>query len=211
MLHRLGILVMAVVVLCCSATSGSAQTYVKLNGLYACVGVINPQVEFRLSPHSTFQSEAVYSPWQSIGDHPMHFGIFLNEYRYYIKESNHGFYVAANAGMMAFKMSKPEFRDGHLGFQDRYCKGYGYMLGLAVGWERRFAERWIVDIFFGYSFMESRYNGYSMEGVIDLYPHRPAWKEPASPDPFNGSSEWLPNKVGVSVGILLFDAHKRER
>ena len=40
-----------------SAQRSEAQTYVKLNGLYALVGVINPAVEFRLSPHSTFQSE----------------------------------------------------------------------------------------------------------------------------------------------------------
>lgn len=209
MLRRLGIVVVAVVALMWSATPCSAQHYVKLNGLYACVGIINPQVEFRLSQHSTFQTEAVYSPWQSINGHPMHFGIFLNEYRYFIKESNHGFYVAANAGLMAFKMSKPELRGGHIEFQNRYCKGYGYMLGLAIGYEHRFAERWIVDVFFGYSFMESRYNGYSMDGVIDMYPHRPAWKEPSSPDPFNGSSEWLPNKIGVSIGVVIFDPAKR--
>ena len=49
-----------------SAQRSEAQTYVKLNGLYALVGVINPAVEFRLSPHSTFQSEFVCSPWKSI-------------------------------------------------------------------------------------------------------------------------------------------------
>ena len=48
------------------------------------------------------------------------------------------------------------------------------------------------------------YNGYSMDGVIDMHPHRPAWKEPASPDPFNISAEWLPNKAGISIGFLLW-------
>ena len=58
----------------------SGTTTLKINGAYALVGVINPQVEFRLSPHSAFQTEFVYSPWQSIfGGHPMHFGILLNE------------------------------------------------------------------------------------------------------------------------------------
>ena len=94
------ILTFCILSLC--ATEGQAQIYAKLNGLYACVGVINPQVEFRLSDHSAFQTEIVYSPWQSIKGHPMHFGIFMNEYRYYIKEHNRGFYVGGNVGMMAF-------------------------------------------------------------------------------------------------------------
>ena len=67
-----------------------AQGYVKLNGLYALGGVVNPQVEFRLSEHSAFQTEIVYSPWRSINSHHMHFGIFQNEYRYFVREANDG-------------------------------------------------------------------------------------------------------------------------
>ena len=95
-------------------------TTLKLNMAYAIVGVINPQVEFRLTPHSAFQTEFVYSPWQSLGGHPMHFGIFLNEYRYYISERTKGLYVGAHAGMMAFDMSKPYLNNGALDFQKRY-------------------------------------------------------------------------------------------
>ncbi len=190
------------------ATEGQAQIYAKLNALYACVGVINPQVEFRLTDHSTFQTEIVYSPWQSIKGHPMHFGIFMNEYRYYIKGHNHGFYAAGNVGMMAFKMSKPYILNGKLGLQDRYCKGYGFMFGAAIGYEYQFRERWILDAFVGFSWMHSAYNGYSLDHEIDLYPHRPAWKEPPSPDPFNFSAEWLPNKIGLSIGYLIFKPKK---
>lgn len=209
-MRKLLSLLMIVITLCCAGNNATAQGYVKLNGVYALAGVINPSVEFRLSKHSSFQTEFVYSPWQSIKDHPFHFGIFMNEYRFYINESFKGFYVAANAGMMAFKMSKPEIHNGKIGFQNRYCKGYGAMFGLAVGYEYKFAKRWLLDVFFGYSFMESRYNGYSMDGVIDMYPHRPEWKEPENPDPFNGSAEWLPNKLGLSIGILLFDPDKKK-
>lgn len=206
MRRLLAIVLFCVTALC--ATEGSAQIYTKLNGLYACVGVINPQVEFRLSNHSTFQTEIVYSPWQSIKGHPFHFGIFMNEYRYYIKEHNRGFYVAGNVGMMAFKMSKPYFANGQFAFQNRYCKGYGFMFGAAVGYEYQFCNRWLLDAFFGYSWMHSAYNGYSLDGEIDLYPHRPAWKEPDSPDPFNFSAEWLPNKIGLSIGYLIFKPKK---
>lgn len=189
----------------CAVGEARAQIYVKLNGLYACVGVINPQVEFRLSNHSSFQTEFVYSPWKSIaGGHPMHFGIFMNEYRYYIRRHNSGLYMGANVGMMAFNLSKPEFSHGHLRLRNGYSKGYGFMFGICIGYEYVFRERWVLDAYVGMAFMCSMYNGYSSDGVINMYPHRPAWKEPASPDPFNGSSEWLPNKLGLSIGYRIF-------
>lgn len=46
--------------------SAAAQGYVKLNGIYALAGVINPAVEFAISPKSTLQTEIVVSPWKSI-------------------------------------------------------------------------------------------------------------------------------------------------
>ena len=100
--------------------------------------------------------------------------------------------------------SKPELKGGRITLEDRHSKGYGFMFGLCVGYEYIFRERWVLDAFFGFSYMTSMYNGYSLDGVIDMHPHRPDWKEPLSPDPFNGSSEWYPNKVGVSIGYLIF-------
>ena len=68
------------------ASKISAQTYVKLNGLYALVGVVNPAVEFTISPKSTFQTEIVVSPWESVNNHHALFCIFMGEYRRYFKE-----------------------------------------------------------------------------------------------------------------------------
>ena len=45
--------------LTCGVQQTAAQTYIKLNGLYALVGLINPAAEFTISPHSTFQTEIV--------------------------------------------------------------------------------------------------------------------------------------------------------
>ena len=59
------------------ASKISAQTYVKLNGLYALVGVVNPAVEFTISPKSTFQTEIVVSPWESVNNHHALFCIFM--------------------------------------------------------------------------------------------------------------------------------------
>ena len=111
----------------CATLAGSrtatAQTYVKLNGLYALAGVVNPAVEFAVSPHSTVQAEIVVSPWNSIRGKHTTFGILMGEYRRYFRGHNDGWYLGANIGMMAFDMSKP-FLDGmHLRFEDRYCKG----------------------------------------------------------------------------------------
>lgn len=189
-----------------------AQIYAKLNGLYALVGVINPAVEFTVSQKSTFQTEIVFSPWKYVNDHgvdkPMKFGILMTEYRRYFKQHNRGWYLGANMGMMGFKMSKPQFSDGWF-LENRYSKGYGMMIGICGGFEYQFADRWLLDAYFGWSYMLSWYNGYSLDGTIDLYPHRPV--QPEKPDPFNGSHEWLPNKIGVSIGFMIFNPARRGR
>ena len=189
-----------------------AQIYAKLNGLYALVGVINPAVEFTVSPKSTFQTEIVFSPWKYVNDHgvdkPMKFGILMTEYRRYFKQHNRGWYLGANMGMMGVKMSKPQFSDGWF-LENRYSKGYGMMIGICGGFEYQFADRWLLDAYFGWSYMLSWYNGYSLDGTIDLYPHRPVQLE--KPDPFNGSHEWLPNKIGVSIGFMIFNPARRGR
>ena len=189
-----------------------AQIYAKLNGLYALVGVINPAVEFTVSPKSTFQTEIVFSPWKYVNDHgvdkQMKFGILMTEYRRYFKQHNRGWYLGANMGMMGFKMSKPQFSDGWF-LENRYSKGYGMMIGICGGFEYQFADRWLLDAYFGWSYMLSWYNGYSLDGTIDLYPHRPV--QPEKPDPFNGSHEWLPNKIGVSIGFMIFNPARRGR
>ena len=189
-----------------------AQIYAKLNGLSALVGVINPAVEFTVSPKSTFQTEIVFSPWKYVNDHgvdkPMKFGILMTEYRRYFKQHNRGWYLGANMGMMGFKMSKPQFSDGWF-LENRYSKGYGMMIGICGGFEYQFADRWLLDAYFGWSYMLSWYNGYSLDGTIDLYPHRPV--QPEKPDSFNGSHEWLPNKIGVSIGFMIFNPARRGR
>lgn len=192
-----------VVLLCAGANAAKAQIYGKLNALYACVGVINPQVEFRLSKHSAFQTEFVASPWNSIANgHHMLFGIFENEYRYYFRSCNNGFYAGIDAGLLFFNMSKPYFRDGKLQLQDRYCKGYGYRLGVSIGYEYRFRERWLLDVFAGFGYTATWYNGYRLDGTLIEHPHGHEW------DPFNGSAQWMPSKLGLSIGYRLFDPAK---
>ncbi len=206
-MKRLGILSLLAFIPLLRPAAADAQIYAKLNGLYALVGVVNPAVEFRLTDRSAFQTEFVYSPWKSVNvdgqSKPMHFGIFLNEYRYYFRGYARGWYVGGNAGMMAFRISKPYLKEWRLYLENRYSKGYGFMFGACAGYERIFRERWVFDVFLGWSWMTSYYNGYDLDGRTQMEPHRPV--QPLHPDPFNGSSEWYPNKIGISIGIRIYD------
>jgi hypothetical protein len=200
----IGMFALCIAVLC-SASTANAQGYIKLNGLYALGGIVNPQVEFKLTKHSALQTEIVYSPWREFksGKH-FHVGLFSNEYRYYFRDTNDGWYVGAELGIMLFDMSKPTFANGKIGFQNRYCKGYGCLAAGVVGYEWRFAERWMLDAYVGFGYLHSMYNGYSLDGEIQMNPHRPDYKQPKYPDPFNASAEWLPSQIGVSIGFLLW-------
>ena len=196
-----------------SEYTAKSQVYVKLNGLYVLGGVVNPSVEIPLSARSSFQSEMVWSPWESVSikdiSGPMKFGIFMNEYRRYLRARNDGWYLAGNIGGMAFNMTKPLFDHG-LRLDRKSAKGYGVMFGLAGGYEWRVGGRCLIDVYFGWSFMSSWYNGYSLvDGLIEggkVYNKGELILTPQGhehheyPDPWNGSAEWLPNKMGISIG-----------
>ncbi|MDR0872920.1 MAG: DUF3575 domain-containing protein [Prevotellaceae bacterium] len=185
-----------------SAATLSAQIVPKMNALYLPFGIFNPAVEFPLSPRYTYQAEIVYSPWLGFHENgmhkPLHFGIFLNEVRRYFGERNKGWYAAANAGAMGFNLSKPYLSGGKLRFYDGTAKGFGLMLGICGGYEYRINDKWLIDCYFGWSFTASWYNGYFADGSINMTPHGHENDNP--PDPFNGSNEYYPNKIGVSVG-----------
>ena len=186
------------------------QIYAKLNALYAVGGVVNPQLEFVVGPHSSVSIDPMFSPHKSINlgkykNIHAFFGILQAEYRFYIKPEAKGFYVSANAGMQAFDMSRPYlFNNGKLiTFEQGFGRGFGMMAGIGIGYSHHFKERWVVDAFFAFDRMWSWYNDYNADGSINLFPRHQ--REPKFPDPFNGSAEWLPSKIGVSIGYKIFD------
>jgi hypothetical protein len=191
-----------------SVTSVTAQVYAKLNALYAAVGVINPSVEGAISEHSSFAIDATFSPWRSVKGRKLFFGMFNGEYRYYIKGATEGFYGAVNAGGMGFEINKPYlFKNGKiLGFNVNYGKGFGLIVGLCAGYQHHFAERWTVDAFIGVGYLRSWYNGYQPDGTIVMSPQ--GHENYEKPDPFNGSSEVMPFKAGISIGYRLFNPKK---
>lgn len=200
---------LAVVIMAVPAVS-QAQIYAKLNALYAVVGVVNPQLEFVVGPHSSISIDPMFSPYRSIkwgdrNDIHAQFGILQAEYRFYIKREARGFYVSANAGMQAFDMTRPYLFQGgkFISFEEGFGRGFGLMAGIGIGYTHTFKERWVVDAFFAFDRMWNWYNDYLANGEINLFPRHQ--KEPKYPDPFNGSAEWLPSKIGVSIGYKIFD------
>ena len=90
---RFGLCIPACLFALFCSQQASPQGYVKLNVPYALVGVVNPAVEFAISPKSTLQTDIVISPWKSINEKHMLFAIFMGEYRRYFKEHNRGWYL----------------------------------------------------------------------------------------------------------------------
>lgn len=185
--------------------SAKAEIYLKLNAPYALVGVINPQVEAAIAPHSSLAVEATFSPWRSVNSRHLFFGMFGGEYRYYIKSATKGFYGAVNVGMMGFDIHKPRLFEGGklLSFNTNYGKGFGLTVGVGVGYHYQFARRWSLDVFAAVAYMRSWYNGYRPDGTIVMDPQ--GHEDYIHPDPFNGSSEIMPLKAGLSFGFLLFE------
>lgn len=211
-IYRIGLIFL---VLGASPSGLKGQIRVKINGLYALAGVINPAVEARITPHSALQGEVVISPWQSIRYQgvgcPMLFGMLSGGYRYYFEPDGGGWYAGADVGIATFHMTRPIWH-GTFGLKNTSAKGYGYLGGVNVGyvWIK---GRWLLDLFAGFGYLNSHYNAYALvdglydgghlynRGEIILTPHRSV--QPAHPDPFNGSGEWLPYKIGLSIGIQI--------
>lgn len=185
-----------------------AQGYVKMNALYAPFGVINPSVEFVLSPHSSVAFDVTFSPWRSWNGKHSQFGIMLSEYRYYFKQATSGWYVSVNAGMIAFDIHRFQiFTDGKLiSRQGQYGKGFGVAVGGGIGWAHHLGERWIMDLFLSVDKTWSWYNRYEAAGDIIMRPN--GHEHYLKPDPFNGSAEVMPLKLGISFGYRILKGKK---
>ena len=173
-------LIVSCLALALGGGKASAQTYVKLNGLYALVGVVNPAVEVPLSDHFSFNAEAVLSPWESINGKPFKFAIGLVEGRWHPKEVYKGWYFAGSAGYQWFDMQKDDYKTG---------KGFGILVGVSAGYQWRIGTRWMIEAYGGLGFQNSWYT--------------PTYLATGRKGRKNQSAEFLPYKVGVSFGYRL--------
>ena len=176
------ILLLAVIILPLFA---SAQTYVKLNGLYWAAGVINGSVETWINDNMTFNVDAVFSPWSSIDSYPFVLGQLVPEVRYYTNSIFDGFYVGAFASLHTYKMAKWSSLKS-----EQYFKGSGYGMGLSAGYQFFITNRWNLDLYVGYGWAYGNHKKYDIntdEAVTGS----------------KGTGTWIPMKIGVGISYSL--------
>lgn len=102
------------------------------------------------------------------------------EGRYYFREAFDGWYVGANMGFGVYDMTKWDYFG-----TGKYQRGFNYMLGVVVGYQYRWREKWTIDLFWGGGNSQGFYHGYGLneEGILERYENA-SW--------FNRSGEWVP-------------------
>ena len=165
-----------------------AQTYVKVNALTTLFTIPNIGIETSIGKKSTFQFDIMASMWKSINGKPAQFYTFIPEYRYHFKENYDGFYLGANVGATIFNFQKWNYLN-----TERYEKGFGYLLGASVGYQKKINDRFMLDCFIGGGHSQGFYKGYYI-GTNTRY---------ETAEHFNKSGEWIPYRGGVMVSYRL--------
>ncbi|MGL5111948.1 MAG: DUF3575 domain-containing protein [Flavobacterium sp.] len=184
MKHTLAILIFLVV------TSSFGQTYLKLNGATALVGVPNIGIETSIGKKLTFNFDVMTSFWKSFdGHHPMQFYTFTPEVRYHFKEKYNGWYFGGHAGPDVYKIQKWNYWN-----TNKYEDGFGYRLGATVGYNFKISDKILLDAFVGGGWHQGFYKGYYNDGTPGRYDKAKNW---------NKSGEWLPYRGGLMLSYKL--------
>lgn len=162
-----------------SGTSYS-QTYIKTNSLYWAILMPNVSAETKLSDNLTFNFDFVSSFWESFAGYKLKFIQTIPEVRYFYKGAFKGFYTGFYTSYHKFNMVKWNYKN-----KNKYQKGWGYSLGITVGYQHHLSKRWMMDMFLGGGWQHSSYRGYYKD-TNEMY------------EPLNGSGEWIPYKAGIS-------------
>ena len=171
-------------------TTSFGQTYLKINGVSALVGIPNIGIETSIGAKSTLSADVMVSFWESFnGHHPMKFVTFTPEYRYHFKEKYNGFYVGVHLGADAFEIQKWNYWGSN-----KYEKGFGYRMGATVGYNFKISNKIILDAFVGGGMHQGFYKGYYNDGTPGRYETAKHW---------NKSGEWLPYRGGIMISYKL--------
>lgn len=178
-------LIIILALLISSSCALMAQTSIKTNALYWAAGVPNVSLEVGIARKWSYNVDLVYSPWEEyINKKPMVVGQFINEFRFYPKQVNKGFYVGGYGAWHEFKLSKWNYD------YQKYQVGYGMSFGVTVGYELPISNRWLIDFYAGGGWQVSWYRGFR-------YPSGEMYVG------WNGSGEWIPYKIGVAFSYRL--------
>ena len=166
----------------------NAQTYVKINTLPAVLGIPNVGIEAKIGEKQTLQFDILASLWKSVDGYPRQYYIFMPEYRYHFRKGNDGFYAGANAGFTVFNFQKyTSYGSG------QYQKGFGYLLGATIGFQKQISEHFMLDFFIGGGNHQGFYKGYFIENN-ERYD---------KPTDYNKSGEWIPYRGGIMVSYRI--------
>lgn len=164
-----------------------SQTYVKVNAFSTLLTIPNVGIETSIGKKSTFQFDITASFWSSEST-PMQFYIFIPEYRYHFHEKHNGFYVGANVGATIFNFQKWNYLNTNL-----YEKGFGYVMGATIGYQKKLNDKFLIDCFFGGGNSQGFYKGYYIGTNVRYEKARN----------FNKSGEWIPYRGGVMISYRI--------
>lgn len=170
----------------CSTVFG--QTYVKVNAFSTLLTLPNIGIETSLGTNSTFQFDILASFWKSVNDNPRQIYIFIPEYRYHLQEKHHGFYIGAHIGATIFNFQKWNYLNTNL-----YQRGFGYLIGATIGYQKKINNRFVLDCFLGGGSSQGFYKGYFI-GTQTRY---------ESAKNYNKSGEWIPYRGGVMISYRI--------
>jgi hypothetical protein len=165
-----------------------SQTYVKVNAFTTLLTLPNVGIETSIGKKSTFQFDILASPWKSIKGNPEEFYIFIPEYRYHFHEKYNGFYVGAHIGATVFNFQKWNYLN-----TGKYEKGFGYVMGVTIGYQTKINDKFVLDCFLGGGNQQGFYKGYYV-GTTERY---------ETAKHYNKSGEWLPYRGGVMISYKL--------
>lgn len=167
----------------------TAQTYIKLNGLSALVGVPQVGIETSIGAKSTFSIDVFASFWKSFDGKPMQTVMLTPEYRYHFKEKYNGLYAGIHAGPDIYKLQKWNYWG-----TNQYEEGLGYRIGATIGYQKKLSDKFVLDAFLGGGWHQGFYKGYYTDGTPGRY---------ESVEHYNKSGEWLPYRGGIMISYKL--------
>jgi hypothetical protein len=183
-----------------------AQSEVKINAATALVAVPNFGVELHLTPHYTFQMDALGSFWDSVGPDrdPYHINETFVELRRYQNTDQSGFYIGVHVGFGMFTIQKNNafvlydqyqspstYSDAPGSFQS----GRAGFYGVTSGFKYRLNKQWALEVFLGGGLVQSNYKGYLGFTRVDVLP--------GDTRSFNKSGEWALYRGGLMLVYSL--------
>ena len=186
-----------------------SQTYIKGNATYALFAIPSFGIEVGIGEKTTFQLDATMSFWNSITlgsksnfqQRPFIFNYVFPEFRYYFKEKNDGFYLGAHTGAGMFKLSKNK----SYASSNMYQYGYIFFTGITTGYQWKFKERWLLDVFLSGGWSNANYQGFDKDTGLryDDDCHALGLCPTNIRKGYNYSAQWIPYRGGIMIGYKL--------